>query len=98
MKGLISAVRKAAASRRTPETLFVLALLFLPTVASACPVCFGAPGDPMVEGTNRGIWVLLGIVGIVQIGFAALFWTFWRRARDLRRLRDQFHLVDGGVK
>ncbi len=78
-------------------TTIVVVLLF-PSIASACPVCFGAPGDPMVDGANRGILVLLGIVGVVQVGFAALFWSFWRRARDLRRLREQFHLVDGGVK
>lgn len=83
---------------RTTLALALLILVLFPAVASACPVCMGAPGDPLVEGTNRGIWVLLGVVGLVQIGFAALFVTFWRRARDLKRLREQFHLVDGGVK
>ncbi|HUP59783.1 MAG TPA: hypothetical protein VNA69_05140 [Thermoanaerobaculia bacterium] len=64
--------------------------------ASACPVCYGDPNDPMVKGTNNGVWVLLGIIGFVQIGFVAMFWSFWRRARDQKRFRDQFHVIEGG--
>ena len=63
----------------------------------ACTVCMGAPGDPLVEGANRGIWVLLGIVFLVQIGFVALFVGFWRRARALKKFREQFRLVGGGA-
>ena len=64
--------------------------------ASACAVCYGAPGDPMTEGMNRGIWVLLGIVFFVQIGFAALFWSFWRRSRAQRRFRESLRVIEGG--
>jgi hypothetical protein len=63
----------------------------------ACPVCFGNASGPMVDGMNNGIWVLLGILGFVQLGFVALFWSFWRRAKELRRRREQFHLIQGGV-
>ena len=62
----------------------------------ACTVCMGAPGDPLVKGANAGIWVLLGIVFLVQIGFIALFVAFWRRARALKKFREQFRLVEGG--
>ncbi len=73
-----------------------LLALFLPTVAQACAVCYGAPGDPMVKGVNNGIWVLLGLVAFVQIGFGAMFWSFWRRAREQRRFRESLHLIEGG--
>jgi broad specificity phosphatase PhoE len=54
------------------------------------------PTGPMVKGVNKGIWVLLGLVGFVQIGFVALFWSFWRRAREQRRFRESLHVIEGG--
>ena len=70
--------------------------VLLANAALACPVCYGNPSDPMVKGTNNGVWVLLGIIGFVQIGFVAMFWSFWKRARDQKRFRDQFHVIEGG--
>ena len=70
-------------------------LLAMAEAASACPVCFGDPNSPMAKGTANGIWVLLGIVGTVQVGFVALFVNFWKRARDIRKLRESFKVVDG---
>jgi heme/copper-type cytochrome/quinol oxidase subunit 2 len=64
---------------------------------SACPVCFGDPNSAMTKGASNGILFLLGIIGIVQIGFVALFVTFWRRARAMRRRRESFHLIEGGA-
>lgn len=77
--------------------LTVVLLLAAPS-ALACPVCYGAPGDPLVKGANNGIAVLLGIIVLVQVGFAALFISFWRRARALQRRREQFHLLEGGAR
>jgi hypothetical protein len=79
---------------RTIVVALVLIALLVPDVSLACPVCYGAPGSPMVKGANNGVWFLLGIVGFVQIGFAALFISFWRRARAIRKLREQFHVVE----
>ena len=76
--------------------VITLLILFTGQAASACPVCYGSPGDPMVKGTNNGVWVLLGIIGFVQIGFAAMFWSFWRRAKQQKRFRDNFHVIEGG--
>ena len=77
--------------------LFSLTLcLAIVQTAWACPVCWGAPDDPMVKGVNKGIWVLLGLVGFVQIGFVALFWSFWRRAREQQRFRESLHVIEGG--
>jgi heme/copper-type cytochrome/quinol oxidase subunit 2 len=73
-------------------------LVFLAAnAASACPVCFGNPASPLTKGTSNGILFLLGVIGLVQIGFVALFVTFWRRARSLRRRRESFHLIEGGA-
>jgi hypothetical protein len=71
-------------------------MLALAPALSACPVCWGAPDDPMVKGANMGIWVLLGVVGFVQIGFIAMFWSFWRRAREQRRFRESLRVIEGG--
>lgn len=73
-----------------------LIILFAAQSASACSVCWGAPDDPMVKGVNKGIYVLLGLVGLVQIGFVALFWSFWRRAREQKRFRESLHVIEGG--
>ena len=74
------------------------ALLMTAQSALACPVCFGAPDSPLTKGATSAVWFLLGIIGIVQVGFVALFVSFWRRARAMRRIREQFHLIEGGVR
>lgn len=45
----------------------------------ACDVCFGGAGSP--PGQNAGIFVLLGVTGVVLGAFAAMSIYFWRRAR-----------------
>jgi hypothetical protein len=68
-----------------------------PAILSACPVCYGAPGSPMTKSSNNAIIFMLGIIGFVQVGFVAMFWSFWRRAKELRRRRESFRLLDGGA-
>jgi len=85
-------------ARRSPlaaRLLFPFAL-FGATTASACPVCFG--GTSSGQGMNAAIIFLLSIVGFVQLGFVALFITFWRRGRELRRKRESFRLLEGGAR
>lgn len=79
------------------RALLAFALVLFPTIAAACPVCFGASAGPMSKGTNNGILFLLGIIGFVQIFFIAMFIAFWRRARALRAHRESFRVIDGGV-
>jgi len=74
-----------------------IALLLVPAILSACPVCYGAPNSPMTKSSNNAIIFMLGIIGFVQVGFVAMFWSFWRRAKELRRRRESFRLVDGGA-
>ena len=64
--------------------------------AAACPVCYGAPG-PATTGLNNAIIFLLIIVGLVQAGFVALFWSFRKRAKALQQRREQFRVIEGGV-
>jgi hypothetical protein len=78
--------------------LVAACLLLIAESAVACPVCFGDPSSPLTKGATNAVWFLLGIVGLVQIGFVALFISFWRRARAMRRLREQFHVIQGGVQ
>jgi hypothetical protein len=73
-----------------------LAILTFAQTASACPVCYGDPDDPMVKGVNSGIWVLLGLVGAVQLGFVAMFWSFWKRGRAQKRFRESLKVIEGG--
>ena len=73
-------------------------LLFVAQSAFACPVCFGDPSSPLTKGATNAVWFLLGVIGFVQIGLIALFVTFWRRARARNKFREQFHLIEGGVR
>ncbi|HVS30285.1 MAG TPA: hypothetical protein VMS98_02420 [Thermoanaerobaculia bacterium] len=77
--------------------VFAALLVLAPAIASACPVCFGDPNSAMQKAANNGIWVLLGVIAFVQLGFVALFFSFWRRARELRRRREQLRLIEGGA-
>ncbi len=66
-----------------------------PTIAAACPVCYGDSDSAMAQGANNAVLFLLGVVLMVQAGFVALFYTFWRRSTALRRRREQFRLIQG---
>jgi len=64
----------------------------------ACPVCWGASDEPMAQGMNNGIFFLLGVIGMVQIGFVALFVSFRNRARDYQERKDAFEVINGGSR
>ena len=88
---------RVASSELRVASLALLVVLVSPELY-ACAVCYGAPGDPLVKGANNGIMFLLAVVGFVQIGFVAMFWSFWRRARAQRRLRDSLRVIEGGAR
>lgn len=73
------------------------AVLALPGLASACAVCFGDPGAQMTKGAEQGVWFLLGIMVLVQIGFGIFFLHLRRRASRFRdpTPRPVFRLVKG---
>ena len=75
----------------------ILLSAFVAPALHACPVCYGAGPGPMTDGLNNAIIFLLIIVGLVQVGFVALFWSFRKRAKALQQRRDSFRVIEGGA-
>lgn len=75
-----------------------LALLLFAEPAAACATCFGAEDSALTKGMNGAILTLLGIIGVVQIGFIAMFAGFLIRSKRLSERRDRFRLVRGGAR
>ena len=91
-------VRKHHTRRRAAIiAVFILAALLTPQFTYACAVCFGDPAAPLSKGASNGIAFLLGTVFFVQVGFVAMFWSFWRRAQTLRRRRESMRVIPGGL-
>lgn len=85
--------------RRLALTIAALATTALVAeAAGACAVCYGAADDAMTRGMNNGILTLLSVVGVVQLGFVAMFASFWWRGKKRRDQRDKFQLLDGGAR
>jgi hypothetical protein len=78
--------------------LAAAAVLAIPGVAAACPVCFGEASGPMADAVNNGILFMLGVVGAVQFGFVALFVGMWRRHKRYQDHKDAFEIIDGGTR
>ena len=93
-----TADRNVRSPLRAITILLASAFCLLPSALSACTVCFGDPSSNLNKGASNGILFMLGIIGFVQIGFIALFVSFWRRAKALRARREQFQLIDGGLQ
>ena len=76
--------------------VIAVVLLAVAAVASACPVCYGTQQTPLTKSAGNGVLFLLGIVGSVQVGFVALFFSFWKRTKALQQKREQFQIIEGG--
>jgi hypothetical protein len=74
----------------------VIGLTVVPP-ASACATCFGAEDSGMTKGMNSGILTLLACIGLVQVGFVAMFTGFIVRSRRLKAHKDRFRLIRGGT-
>lgn len=57
--------------------------------ALACATCFGKTDDPMAQGMNAGIAVLLGVVGLLWLAFGSFFVFIVRRGRHERLPGEQ---------
>jgi hypothetical protein len=56
----------------------------------ACPVCYAPAADAAIrESMNLGIFVLLGVTGVVLTAFARFFLALARRAREAARLVEK---------
>lgn len=49
--------------------------------ALACGVCYGEAQGPMIDAARLGVWLLFGLVLLMQLGFGGFFLYLWRRAR-----------------
>ena len=63
------------------RALLTVAVLGVPRVVLACPVCFGQSDSPLANATNLGIIAMLVVVVAVLSGFAAFIVYLNRRAR-----------------
>ena len=62
-------------------TIIIMVILWLPTNAHACAVCYGAADDPMVKGMNSAIFFLLAAIGSILLGVISLTIYIARRAK-----------------
>ncbi len=51
-----------------------------------CAVCFGDPVSPMVQGLNNGIFLMLGVLCVILLGFAALFLAIRQRSKKFKQV------------
>jgi hypothetical protein len=54
-------------------------LLAAPTLALACPVCFGNPDSAQTRGAQAGIVVLLAVTVAMLASIAGFFFIYLRR-------------------
>jgi Na+-transporting NADH:ubiquinone oxidoreductase subunit NqrD len=47
----------------------------------ACSVCFGASDSPLAQGTNMGVFFMLGVTVLMLAAFASFFIYLIRRQR-----------------
>jgi len=82
----------------TIVALAAVGALLVVEPAAACATCFGAEDAALTKGMNGAIMTLLGIIGVVQIGFVAMFVSFVLRSKRLRERRESFRLIRGGAR
>lgn len=62
------------------KTVFAtIAVLAIPTVALACPVCFGNPDSAQTKAAQAGILALLGVTVAMLASIAGFFFIYLRR-------------------
>jgi predicted transcriptional regulator len=67
-----------------------LALLAVPKLALACPVCFGNPNSAQTKGAQAGIAALLVVTVAMLASIAGFFFIY------LRRRMRMFEEANGG--
>jgi hypothetical protein len=70
-------------------SLAAVATLLLRSDADACAVCFGNPDSPMTKSMVAGIWVLLGCIVSLLVGFAGTFGYWIYRSYHPELYRDE---------
>jgi hypothetical protein len=71
-----------------------MALLAIPRLALACPVCFGGPDSPQTQAAQTGILALL-VVTVAMLGsIAGFFFVYLRRRIRLFEESEQREFLD----
>jgi len=68
------------------HTFWIVLILIWSSLAQtveACPSCYGKTDSPLAHGMNAGIFVLLGVVGVVLTGLAAFGIFLARRSASI---------------
>lgn len=81
---------------RVALTVFLLLVVAQPLFA--CPVCYGDPTSATTKSMSNAVIFLLVVIGLVQVGFVALFWTFWKRAKNIQKTKESFTLIQGSAR
>ena len=81
-KSRLGAARSASGARAVIATAAAV-LVGGGSSLLACPMCFGAEETSMVNGTQLGVLVMLGILFAVQGGFVAFFLYLRKRAKRI---------------
>ncbi|PTY03585.1 hypothetical protein DB346_06870 [Verrucomicrobia bacterium LW23] len=55
-------------------------VLALPGAASACPVCYGAPGTQVTEAIDTAVLFMLGIIMVMMGSAGAFMWHLRTKA------------------
>ena len=59
--------------------LATVALVAVPKLALACPVCFGNPNSAQTRGAQAGIAALLAVTVVMLASIAGFFFIYLRR-------------------
>jgi hypothetical protein len=68
--------------KRSVVAVLAAAMLLSAREALACPMCFGANDNPLVQANGWGIATLLVVTVAMLAAFAAFFLTLRRRAQN----------------
>ena len=66
-------------SKGVRVVMTLVALLGVPTLALACPVCFGNPNSLQTKGSQAGILALLIVTVLMLAAFGGFFFGYLRR-------------------
>ena len=74
--------RRRKLMRTVPALIMVW--MIAQRTAEACSTCYGDAEGPLIDGARMGVFLLFGLVLMMQISFASFFIILWRRARQHR--------------
>lgn len=87
-----SAMRKTTSLR---GLIVVASGLLIPSLAEACPVCYGASESSWIDASQAAVWLLLAVTVGVQVAFATFFIRLRKRTKTMQARRSEMELVGG---